>query len=227
MAQEGRRHGVGRRAPARGVHRQGRHRAACPQLRDAPGDPGPRGRDRGGGPDAGHHRDARAGRCAGADSGSRARRRGCARAGGGSCPGCVPRTGPPVRSRCRGTRQRRRPERRCPCQRRTLRPLRDPAGPQARGAVGCGPVDRPGNGRRRPHHQAGHLRREEPPSRFGTRRLLPLRRRRLRRRLRRRRQPPQRHLQARQLRLPPRRRPPLHRPLRHPPPSPPGRAPRR
>ena len=39
LAEEGRRHGVGRRAPARGLHRQGRHRAARPQLGDAARDP--------------------------------------------------------------------------------------------------------------------------------------------------------------------------------------------
>ena len=226
MAQEGRRHGVGRRAPARGVHRQGRHRAACPssgtllEIRVLEDETAEVGQTLGiiGTPAP-----------AGAPAPTPAPEPVVA-----ATPEPVaaparlrPRTGPPVRSRCRGTRQRRRPERRCPRQRRTLRPLRDPAGPQARGPVGCGPVDRPGNGRRRPHHQAGHLRREEPPSRFGTGGCS--------------RcavdgsgggcagdvSPRSGTCGPAGCGGPRGRRPPLHRPLRHPPPSPPGRAPRR
>ena len=56
LAQAGRRRGRGRRAAARGLHRQGRHRDPLAGRRHAPGDQGRGGRDRRGRRRAGDHR---------------------------------------------------------------------------------------------------------------------------------------------------------------------------
>ncbi len=56
LAEVGRRRGRGRRAAARGLHRQGRHRDPLAGRRHAAGDQGRGGRDRRGGRRAGDHR---------------------------------------------------------------------------------------------------------------------------------------------------------------------------